>query len=85
MRDAVAVGADRAQQERDRAAGGRLVWSVDACCHGRRVSGAVLRTHHPLHDHRHFASQGTGRRRLQIGEGREDDHVSGKSRRRRRR
>ncbi len=72
----MAVSADRAQQECDRAALRRLLRSLGARRHRDAIPGAVLGAHHALGHHGDLAVQRGRRRSLQIAERRERHHVA---------
>ena len=65
VRQAMAVGAHRAHQKRDRSAPRRLARAIDAGHHRRAVTGAVLRAHHAARHHGDLAAQGTCGRGLE--------------------
>ncbi len=85
VRQAMAVGAHRAQQKGDRAALGRLAGAIDAGVHRHAVTGAVLRAHHAARHHGDLAAEGARRRGLEGIEAREGHDLAFHSGGRRRR
>ena len=76
VRQAMAVGAHRAQQERDRSAPRSLRRPVGADRHRGAVTLAVLGPHHALRHERDPAAERAGRSGLEILQRREDRYLS---------